>query len=41
MLDKIRKRNGSVENFVPEKITSAIFKAAVACEEMILTQHAN
>jgi anaerobic ribonucleoside-triphosphate reductase len=31
MLDKIRKRNGSVENFVPEKITSAIFKAAVAC----------
>jgi len=31
MLDKIRKRNGSVENFIPEKITSAIFKAAVAC----------
>jgi len=31
MLEKIRKRNGSVENFMPEKITSAIFKAAVAC----------
>ena len=31
MLDKIRKRNGSVENFMPEKITFAIFKAAVAC----------
>lgn len=31
MIEKIRKRNGSIENFVPEKITSAIFKAAVAC----------
>lgn len=31
MIEKIRKRNGSIERFVPEKITSAIFKAAVAC----------
>ena len=31
MIEKIRKRNGNIENFVPEKITSAIFKAAVAC----------
>jgi len=31
MIEKIRKRNGSIENFIPEKITSAIFKAAVAC----------
>ncbi len=31
MIEKIRKRNGSIEKFVPEKITSAIFKAAVAC----------
>ena len=31
MLEKIRKRDGSVEKFTPEKISSAIFKAAVAC----------
>jgi len=31
MIEKIRKRNGTIENFIPEKITSAIFKAAVAC----------
>lgn len=31
MIDKIRKRDGSVEKFTPEKISSAIFKAAVAC----------
>ncbi|NLO93004.1 MAG: ribonucleoside triphosphate reductase [Clostridiaceae bacterium] len=31
MIEKIRKRNGSVEKFVPDKITSAIYKAAVAC----------
>lgn len=31
MIEKIRKRNGSIERFVPEKISSAIFKAAVAC----------
>ena len=31
MIEKIRKRNGSIEKFVPEKISSAIFKAAVAC----------
>lgn len=31
MIEKIRKRNGCVERFVPDKITSAIYKAAVAC----------
>ncbi len=31
MIDQIRKRDGSVEEFTPEKISSAIFKAAVAC----------
>jgi len=31
MIEKIRKRNGSIEKFIPEKISSAIFKAAVAC----------
>ena len=31
MLERIRKRDGSVVTFVPEKITHAIFKAAVAC----------
>ena len=31
MIDKIRKRDGSIEKFAPEKISSAIFKAAVAC----------
>lgn len=31
MIENIRKRNGSIERFVPEKISSAIFKAAVAC----------
>ncbi len=31
MIEKIRKRDGSVEKFAPEKITAAIFKAAVAC----------
>ena len=31
MIEKIRKRNGNIEKFVPEKISSAIFKAAVAC----------
>jgi anaerobic ribonucleoside-triphosphate reductase len=31
MIEKIRKRDGRVEKFAPEKITSAIFKAAVAC----------
>lgn len=31
MIDKIRKRDGSVEKFTPEKISSAIFKAAIAC----------
>lgn len=31
MIEKIRKRDGSVERFAPEKISSAIFKAAVAC----------
>jgi len=31
MIEKIRKRDGSVEKFIPEKISSAIFKAAAAC----------
>jgi len=31
MIEKIRKRNGSIEKFMPEKISSAIYKAAVAC----------
>jgi len=31
MIEKIRKRDGRVEKFAPEKITSAIYKAAVAC----------
>ncbi len=31
MLERIRKRDGSVVPFVAEKITHAIFKAAVAC----------
>lgn len=31
MFDVIRKRDGSVEKFHPEKITWAIFKAAAAC----------
>ncbi len=31
MIEKIRKRDGSIEEFAPEKITSAIFKAAAAC----------
>jgi len=31
MIEKIRKRDGRVEKFAPEKITSAIFKAAAAC----------
>ena len=31
MIDRIRKRNGSVEKFCPEKIAMAIFKAAAAC----------
>ena len=31
MIEKIRKRDGSIEKFAPEKISSAIFKAAVAC----------
>ncbi len=31
MFDQIRKRDGSIEKFHPEKITWAIFKAAAAC----------
>jgi ribonucleoside-triphosphate reductase len=31
MFDQIRKRDGSIEKFYPEKITWAIFKAAAAC----------
>lgn len=31
MIEKIRKRDGSIEKFAPEKISSAIFKAAAAC----------
>ena len=31
MLDRIRKRDGEIEKFCPEKITMAIFKAAAAC----------
>ena len=31
MIEKIRKRDGSIEKFTPEKIASAIFKAAAAC----------
>ncbi|MEW9124472.1 MAG: anaerobic ribonucleoside-triphosphate reductase, partial [Thermotaleaceae bacterium] len=30
MIDKIRKRDGRIINFVPQKITAAIFKAAQA-----------
>jgi len=30
-LVKVYKRDGSVENYEPEKITNAIFKAVVAC----------
>lgn len=40
MIEKIRKRNGCVEEFVPDKITSAIYKAAVACggSDFVLAQ---
>ncbi|HZK26267.1 MAG TPA: anaerobic ribonucleoside-triphosphate reductase, partial [Thermoclostridium sp.] len=31
MVDKILKRDGTVEEFAPEKISLAIYKAAVAC----------
>jgi len=31
MTDRIRKRDGNLEKFTPEKITFAIFKAAAAC----------
>ena len=31
MLTRIKKRDGSIEKFQPEKITWAIFKAATAC----------
>jgi len=31
MFERIRKRDGSLEKFYPEKITWAIFKAAAAC----------
>ena len=31
MIDRIRKRDGNLEKFTPEKITFAIFKAAAAC----------
>ncbi len=31
MFDRIRKRDGSIERFTPEKITFAVFKAAAAC----------
>ena len=31
MLTRIKKRDGSIEKFHPEKITWAIFKAATAC----------
>ncbi|GAH56279.1 unnamed protein product, partial [marine sediment metagenome] len=31
MFERIRKRDGSVTDFQPEKITRAIYKAAVAC----------
>ena len=31
MIDRIRKRDGNIERFTPEKITFAIFKAAAAC----------
>lgn len=40
MVDRIRKRDGSVQPFVPDKITAAIFKAAVACggDDFLLAQ---
>lgn len=40
MIEKIRKRDGRVEKFAPEKITSAIFKAAAACggSDLVLAQ---
>ncbi|MDQ1258009.1 MAG: hypothetical protein QG656_2617 [Candidatus Hydrogenedentes bacterium] len=31
MIDRIRKRDGTIQEFCPEKITQAIFKAARAC----------
>ena len=31
MVECIRKRDGSIEKFSPEKITDAVFKAATAC----------
>ncbi|HOT50186.1 MAG TPA: ATP cone domain-containing protein, partial [Candidatus Hydrogenedentes bacterium] len=31
MVERIRKRDGSIKEFCPEKITNAIFKAAMAC----------
>lgn len=31
MIEKIRKRDGTVQEFAPEKITAAIYKAAMAC----------
>jgi ribonucleoside-triphosphate reductase len=31
MVERIRKRDGSIEDFSPDKITHAIFKAAAAC----------
>ncbi len=31
MVECIRKRDGSIEKFSPEKITNAVFKAATAC----------
>ena len=31
MFERIRKRDGSIVDFIPEKITRAIYKAAVAC----------
>ena len=30
-MDVIKKRDGRIVNFEPEKITSAIYRAAVAC----------
>ena len=31
MIEKIRKRDGTIQEFTPEKIASAIYKAALAC----------
>lgn len=40
MIEYIRKRDGNIQKFLPEKIAAAIFKAAVACggEDYLLSQ---